>query len=116
MSHSYPGNVRELEHVVERACLLARSSELGPEVLPPDLLPAAVGMPSFGFTTWSNDELKQAREQAQDAVEQEFLRTLLEPCQGNISEAARRTGISRPYLQRLVTKHREALGPLSGLA
>jgi Nif-specific regulatory protein/two-component system response regulator HydG len=112
MSHAYPGNVRELEHIVERACLLARGPELGPELLPPDVVPAAAAMPSFGFSTWSNDELKLAREQAQDTVEQEFLRTLLGPCQGNISEAARRSGISRPYLQRLVSKHREALGSL----
>jgi transcriptional regulator with GAF, ATPase, and Fis domain len=112
-AHRYPGNVRELEHIVERACLLARGPELGVELLPPDLEPAPAVAPSFGFTTWSNDELKQAREQAQDAVEREFLRTLLESSQGNISEAARRSGISRPYLQRLVSKHREGLGSLA---
>ena len=35
---SWPGNVRELAHAVERACALARSSDLGVDLLPAELL------------------------------------------------------------------------------
>src|SRR5262249_23475259 len=36
-SYAFPGNVRELGHIVERACVLASSTELGMELLPPEL-------------------------------------------------------------------------------
>jgi DNA-binding NtrC family response regulator len=38
-AYDYPGNVRELKHVVERSRLLARGSVILPDDLPPEILP-----------------------------------------------------------------------------
>jgi transcriptional regulator with PAS, ATPase and Fis domain len=42
-AYAWPGNVRELLHAIERAVILAKSDEIGPEDLPPEVLggPAA---------------------------------------------------------------------------
>ncbi len=49
LAHAWPGNVRELENVVERGVVLARGEEIGLEVLPKELVEAAVapGAPSL---------------------------------------------------------------------
>jgi Nif-specific regulatory protein/two-component system response regulator HydG len=107
-SYAYPGNVRELEHLVERACLLATEPRLGLELLPPELLDTPPG-PATRFVDLSNDELKTARDSAVAQVEREFLAALLERHNGNISKAARAAGFSRPYLQRLLARHADRL-------
>jgi two-component system response regulator PilR (NtrC family) len=38
LSHSYPGNVRELENLIERAVALSKDGVIGEEALPPQLL------------------------------------------------------------------------------
>src|SRR5947209_1492566 len=114
LAHAWPGNVRELAHAVERACLLARGPELDLELLPPDLAGAA---PEPGadpvFPELTGEALNEAREAAVDAVEQRFLKELMSRCEGNVSRAARESGLHRSYLQKLLARHREALGFLA---
>ena len=103
-SHDYPGNVRELEHVVERACLLAKESEMDLRLLPSELWGLAhVEMPEFGEL--SNDALKGARQAAVLTVEHRFLEALMSHAEGNISRAARESGIHRTHLQKLLAAH-----------
>jgi two-component system response regulator HydG len=90
-AHPWPGNVRELRNAIERALVLSppgtlRVEELGPEAdsYPP---PASGGLP------FPNDLATITRTAA---------RRMLELTAGNKSEAARRLGISRPRLQRLL--------------
>jgi Nif-specific regulatory protein/two-component system response regulator HydG len=106
--HPWPGNVRELTHVVERACVLATGEELDVDLLPSDIVgsrksapPASVPLPEG---TTSRD-LEALREQATLGAERAFLVRLLERSAGNISAAARESGIHRSYLQRLMTRH-----------
>ncbi len=113
LAHAWPGNVRELSHAVERACLLARGPELDVELLPPELaggIPDPMADPVFPELT--GEALNEAREAAVDGVERRFLQSLMGRCEGNVSRAAREAGLHRSYLQKLLARHRSALGPL----
>ena len=89
-SDPWPGNVRELRNVIERAVVLSPPGSLVLE--PADGAPARAGPPSSGlpFPATLQDVVRAA------AV------AMLELTGGNKSEAARRLGISRPRLQRLL--------------
>ena len=105
VAHDYPGNVRELKHIVERARVLAASPEMGVDLLPPELVPVATeGGAEDGASVPTS--LAKIRESAVNAAEEAYLRDLLDRAAGNISQAARDSGIHRSYLQRLLTKHK----------
>jgi two-component system response regulator HydG len=92
---SYPGNVRQLEHIVQRAVATARSAELMPEDLPEELL-AEPTLPVAG-------EGSVAR--ARDKAEREMIVATLARNQGEISAAARELQVSRTTMWRLMKKH-----------
>jgi Nif-specific regulatory protein/two-component system response regulator HydG len=103
-AHAYPGNVRELEHLVERACLLARGPEMHVGLLPPELQAAApVVVPEF--TDLSYEALKDAKDVASTALERRFLEALMQRWDGNVTHAARGAGMHRTQLQRLLAAH-----------
>jgi two-component system, NtrC family, response regulator HydG len=87
-SRSWPGNVRELRNVIERAVLLAHSSLLDASAL----LLEAEHATAAGVTPTL--EL--------DATIHRAVCEAVEICGGNKSDAARRLGISRTRLQRLL--------------
>lgn len=109
MAYGYPGNVRELAHIVERACILSTSPEIGIDLLPPELR-AAPPAPAFAtrrFFELTKGELEAAREAALREVEATFLRELMQRHGGNVSLAARASGIHRSQLQKLLAEHRQ---------
>jgi len=109
--YDYPGNVRELAHLVERACLLARGPELDLDLLPPEVAGTAAGTPAPEpiFRELTGDSLNEAREASVAEVERRFVEELMERCEGNVSRAARESGLHRSYLQKLLARHRPAL-------
>jgi DNA-binding NtrC family response regulator len=87
----WPGNVRELRNVIERAVLLATGPALDAEdvaELPTAEPPSSGGLP-FPATLADLNRAAVAR--------------MLALCDGNKTEAARRLGISRPRLHRLLS-------------
>ena len=90
-SHSWPGNVRELRHAIERALLLSEPGTLDPAQLAPR--PQSSGAPGSGQFTGSMEQIILAA--AQEAVA---------ACGGNRTMAARRLGISRQRLHRILGK------------
>jgi DNA-binding NtrC family response regulator len=86
------GNVRELRNVVERALLLSDGAQLDVAALAGDGATVASGV-SGGELPWPASLSQLARGAAT---------AMLQRCGGNKSEAARRLGISRPRLQRLL--------------
>lgn len=93
--HAWPGNIRELGHVIERAVLMARGGAIDADDL--DILPRTAAM-SMSSTTMEWEGLTL------DQVEQKMIRTALAHCAGNIQRAAECLGLSRPALYRRMEK------------
>lgn len=92
--YRWPGNLRQLSNVLRTACALVDDHEvtLGWPHLPDDIAEDLAGMPSPRVVEDGDTDL---RLQADRCVQQ-AVRT----SQGNLSEAARRLGISRNTLYR----------------
>ena len=92
--HPWPGNIRELQHAIERAVILANSSVLQPE--------------DFTFNTTSGKETDQPLNLDQfnlDEVEKLLIRKVLKKYNGNITQAASELGLTRSSLYRRLEKH-----------
>jgi len=96
MGHSYPGNVRELENIIERAISFANTSDILPTDLPPYLLLAAPAKPR---------PTAQRLRDAIMATEKETITSALLEANGNISRAATVLGIYRQQLQRKIKQY-----------
>jgi transcriptional regulator of acetoin/glycerol metabolism len=94
-AYPFPGNVRQLEHLVQRAVATARSLELTLDDLPEELLaePASPAPPE--------GTVAAAREKA----EREMVVATLAKHGGEIGAAARELQVSRTTMWRLMKKH-----------
>ena len=102
-SHAWPGNVRELVNVIRAGAALSEASTLGVLDLPEHLSPCA----SLDEVVRETEALtfKDARDQLLAAFESDYLARVLRATRGNLSEAARRTGLHRKTVERMVRKH-----------
>ncbi len=111
LHYPWPGNVRELENCVLRAMLLARSSRIELEDLPPEVRGEGGG--AAAAVPKDSQELKrmkwEARRRVEEELERAFLREALRRNRGNISKTALDVGMDRRQLQNLIRKHRIAV-------
>ncbi len=100
MLHDFPGNVRELENIIERAVILCRGNSLTISDLALDNEQAAF------LSDADQDVLHLSFKEAKDKVihlfHRHYIQTLLTQSSGNISRAAQTAGIQRQYLHRLM--------------
>jgi DNA-binding NtrC family response regulator len=108
-AHDWPGNVRELRNVLERVVAIApRAEAIDISLLGLDANAAGVTMASAAFASDRTGEFlqfKEAKDQLIGAWERDYLTKLMNECGGNVSQAARKAGIDRVYLHRLMKKH-----------
>jgi two-component system response regulator HydG len=102
LAYDWPGNIRELQNVLERAMLLAEQDVIGPEHLPADLRPArsspgpSVAAPSA--------EVAPPTLRSLDEVDREHVLRVLAAMRGNRDETSRVLGISRRTLSRMILR------------
>jgi DNA-binding NtrC family response regulator len=101
MRYSWPGNVRELQNVMERAAVLVDGSTVTSAHLPDRLLSAVVKESPHSEAA----SFKQAKQQAVESFEREFLLEILKRNDGHMSRAAREAGVDRKTIERMVKKH-----------
>jgi DNA-binding NtrC family response regulator len=89
-SYSFPGNVRELENIIERAVILEKGDLIRPESLPQTLK-------MFQIETIDPERVRTLDELNRDYAEQ-----VLDYAGGNRSKAAELLGISRTSLWRIL--------------
>jgi two-component system response regulator AtoC len=92
MGYSWPGNIRELENIIERAILLAKGRWITPEDLPSRITTDSSYLPSLA----PEDNLSIRK--ASSRLERDLIKKALELTEGNRSQAARILEISRPKL------------------
>jgi DNA-binding NtrC family response regulator len=110
-NYRFPGNVRELENVIERALVLCEGEQIELEDIPTDIRRAA----EFGTSLERGDSHPLAPTSnpgdgiqdyrlARDDFEREYLARAMASAKGNISEAARATGLSRRHFYEKLEK------------
>jgi DNA-binding NtrC family response regulator len=91
-NYAWPGNIRELDNLVQRAVVLSTAVSVGVEHLPSDLRPVRVRDLAQIPTLPLNATLYE--------VERIWIGHTLQRCSGNKAEAARRLGIDVTTLYR----------------
>jgi len=113
-THEWPGNVRELENCIKQAVVLGKSAVLMPEHL-------RLGQGSAVQVRSSPESLTVLRELARqhlerapgsayqqliEQVEAQLILEALKQSQGNLAQAAKLLGITRPTLREKISKYR----------
>ena len=104
--YDWPGNIRELNNVVEHAAIMASGDMIHMKHLPAELVAARPKKSSGGkiTTDFRKISLKEAKRMAADEVEREMILDALARSKWNKSEAARQLQISRVDLIRKINK------------
>jgi two-component system response regulator HydG len=97
MDYSWPGNVRELENAIEHAFVLCKSDRLEMKDMPVEVRPVEIVQPV------KNLELI-GRKTRNAGLNKEDLLELLESCDWNKAEVARRVGVSRTAIWKYMKK------------
>jgi DNA-binding NtrC family response regulator len=91
LSYDWPGNIRELENILEQAAVLTSETFINLDDLPSHI---------------SGPRIREAPELISlDEVEKRHIEEVLKKCNGNRSRAAKVLGISRRSLSRRIEKH-----------
>jgi len=100
MMQAFPGNVRELENIIERGVIFCKGSSLEVKdlFLENDAGPLAAGP----FNRPERLSFKDAKDQMIQLFHRQYIEALLKESGGNISRAAELAGIQRQYLHRLI--------------
>jgi DNA-binding NtrC family response regulator len=106
LHHAWPGNARELENAIERGVVLARGERIEVEDLMLDSLDAAraVDAPASREARGADAAEDESLRDFLDRATAEKLRAALAAAGGSKSEAARRLGIDRTTLYRLLER------------
>jgi len=91
-SHDFPGNVRELQYILERAVIMSDGNILQPE----DLVFSSIERSVENVTTQTTNL---------DDLEKSTILKVLEQNKGNISKSAKELGITRAALYRRLDKY-----------
>ncbi|MBF0288571.1 MAG: sigma-54-dependent Fis family transcriptional regulator [SAR324 cluster bacterium] len=102
-SYHWPGNIRELENLIERAYILEKTSFLTPESLPSDLFTIAHSVAEVPLKTSFN--LAEARNHAVESFERQYLKELLAEHHGKVNLSAQMAGITSRQLHRMLAKY-----------
>ncbi|MEE9201042.1 MAG: sigma-54 dependent transcriptional regulator [Candidatus Brocadiales bacterium] len=101
MEYEWPGNVRELENVIQRCILVAEGDVIQATdiIMGHEQLPWLAETEGFSGTTYD-----KAKEEVFRRFQREYFTSLLSKCNGNITLAAEKSGITRTALHRIIKK------------
>jgi len=100
MAYEFPGNVRELENIIERGVIFCRGNSL--TVADLQMEGSAAAASPLLESQMAELPFREAKDRAIQYFHHQYIRRLLEQHGGNISRAAEAAGIQRQYLHRLI--------------
>jgi len=98
INYPWPGNIRELEHTIERAVLLGKGAMIGIDDLPRQMAESGESAQVIGAALTKQLTLRD--------LEREYIAKILETSQGNKTEAARILGVDRTTLYRKLEEYK----------
>ncbi|HBQ21286.1 MAG: Fis family transcriptional regulator [Deltaproteobacteria bacterium GWA2_38_16] len=115
MQYKWPGNIRELQHVIERMILLSEKDILTTENLPSEMSQLSTIMtPSIRPEDFAaQGSFKDIVKETTQKIEKNLIVKALEDTHGNVTKAAKILGISRKSLQNKMKEYqlRDPLAP-----
>jgi transcriptional regulator with GAF, ATPase, and Fis domain len=113
-AYDFPGNVRELENIIERAVVLCKGDCLTVNDLPEQVKRMNIEKSEIPNTARELGEIKRKLwRETIGPIEANFALRLLDKSRGNISEAARLGGLHRKQLQRILKRNNLGQGESS---
>jgi len=101
-SYHWPGNIRELENLMERAYILESTPILTPDNFPSEIISSES---TATLPLDANLPLAAARQKATEDFERHYLNELFAVTKGRVNQAAKQAGISTRQLNKLMVKH-----------
>ena len=101
--YSWPGNIRELENLLERAYILETGSMLTPENFPSELFDSSPLAGDIPIDTTAS--LAEVRKKGLAAIERRYLQELLMRNKGKINASASEAGVGTRQLNKLMHKY-----------
>ena len=105
IQYSWPGNIRELENLVERMILMARGDTIVFADLPSELK-TAIESDSTGLSGIRQKPFKDIMKNHMEDIEKQMIISVLEECGNNVTRAAKKLGLSRKGLQLKMMKYK----------
>jgi DNA-binding NtrC family response regulator len=103
LQYSWPGNIRELENLIERAYILETTAILTPDSFPSELFD---GTPlSSSISMDAATTLADVRKRGLEEIELRYLQELLQRNQGRINTSAAEAGVGTRQLNKLMHKY-----------
>jgi transcriptional regulator with PAS, ATPase and Fis domain len=107
LRYPYPGNVRELENLIERAVVLCRGETIGTQDLPFHLKDEKSEKP------WESGKKEKSLPESLEEIERDSILHALHQCQGVQTKAAESLGISERVLRYKIKKYQIRSNPPS---
>jgi two-component system, NtrC family, response regulator AtoC len=103
LKHEWPGNIRELENVMERACVTTRGSAIQPENLPPEL--SAPVTPKMPFQIDLSRPLPDLVREAVASLERQYIQKALRKTRGHVGRCAKICCLSRRSITTKIAEY-----------
>lgn len=110
LTYTFPGNLRELRNLLERATYLDGFENVDPQIFPFELKGGLNHLDEFKVAVDYRKPFKQSKELLVNRFEFEYLHRLLLRAANNLSKAAKDAEIDRKYLYQLLNKHHIRIG------
>jgi DNA-binding NtrC family response regulator len=102
--YSWPGNIREIENLLERAYILENSPILTSESFPSELF-ESINRAAAVLPIYTSVNLAEVRKRGIEKIERGYLKNLLESNKGKINDSALAAGVSSRQLHKLMKRY-----------